>query len=247
MPHYLETLRLLCYVYARQISDRSLIAFMVSLNFMRVDLRKIGSAGGQGDRGADRGEAAMASRLAFGSLEQSVQGFEKTVGRPRLRSGNSALEARAYPKGGLLHGFSSGAPDVGVPSGEHRAHGGRLPAVQDLAQLLGLPPCRCRAPGGHVSPMGESISAPTSSPRRMSRTGCVLSMPDTAGRPSATKSMRIASVLVAASSPIPATHRGAAIPEAVRDILSVMTARSITTAVLLYGYPHGFQQRRYYG
>ena len=186
---------------------------------MQVDLKKTGSAEAPGDHGADRGRAAIASRPAFDSPEQSVRGFEETVGHPRLRPGNGALGVRVGPKAAFAHGLGCGAPGVGVPWGEQRA------------------------PGRQVPPMGEPILTRISSPRRMSHTECAPPMPGTARRPSATKSMRTACVRVAASSPMPAMHRSAANPEAVRDILSVRTAGSIATAVLFFGYPHGFQQR----
>ncbi len=87
----------------------------------------------------------------------------------------------------------------------------------------------------------------------MSREQSVQVFAQTAGRPrlrsghgalgGERKPVRVASVPVAAPRPISATHPGTAIPGAAQDILSAMTARSTATAVLLYGYPHGFQQR----
>jgi len=42
---------------------------------MRIDFAEVELAGEQKDNGSNRGEVAVATRLAFGCLEQTVDGF----------------------------------------------------------------------------------------------------------------------------------------------------------------------------
>ena len=96
---------------------------------MRVDLREVELPGNEEDHRADGREAAIATSLAFGRLEEAIQGFDKAIGGPRLRPGDDAFQVRAHEAGDGLHGFDLGAGDVRVPLLEHRAHDIHLFAV----------------------------------------------------------------------------------------------------------------------
>ena len=69
---------------------------------MQVDAREVELATDEENRGADGRESPGAAGLAFGDLEQSVQGFEKAVGLARLRPGEDAFDVAADQFGGLL-------------------------------------------------------------------------------------------------------------------------------------------------
>jgi hypothetical protein len=59
------------------------------LNFdIRVKFGEVEFTGKQENDGADRGEPAVATRLALGRLKQSVDRFQKAVGLARLRPGD---------------------------------------------------------------------------------------------------------------------------------------------------------------
>ncbi len=59
---------------------------------MWIEFREVESACEQEDHGTNRGEPAVATRLALGGLEQSVEGFEEAVGLARLRPGNDPFQ-----------------------------------------------------------------------------------------------------------------------------------------------------------
>ncbi len=111
---------------------------------MRIELGEVEFTGEQEDDGTNGGEPAVAARLTFGRLEQSVDRFEETVGLAGLRPGDDAFEMVADHVGDLLHGLDLGAQHVSTPLAKQGAYDVDLFAVENLAQLFAVLP----RPGG---------------------------------------------------------------------------------------------------
>ena len=111
---------------------------------MRVDGMEVEFSGNQEDDRADRRDARKSPCPALGCLEQTVDGFEESVGLAGLRPGHDAFHMRANHLGNVLHRLDLGAHHAGAPMIQHGPHHVDLLSIKDLAQLLFVRPrSRC--------------------------------------------------------------------------------------------------------
>ncbi len=126
---------------------------------MRVDLREVELARDQEDHGADGRESAVAAGLAFGGLEEAIQGLREAIGGACLGPSTDAFEMGSHEAGHGLHGLDLRAGDVGTPLLERRVYDVGLLAVSDLAELLAVHPGPGGALGGHLPHQRPQIIA----------------------------------------------------------------------------------------
>lgn len=126
---------------------------------MGVEGSEVEFAGDQEDDRADGRQSSIASGLALGRLEQSVERFEEAVGHARSCPGDDALEVGADHFGHGIHRLDFRAHDVGAPLCEHRAHDVDLFSTEDLPEVLTVLPGACRAFGGQMDQQGIQISS----------------------------------------------------------------------------------------
>jgi hypothetical protein len=113
----------------------------------------------QEEDGAHGLESGVAAGLAFGGLEEAVEGFDEAVGLAGLRLGDDAVEVLADHPGDVLHRLDLGAQDVGAPLLEHGGGDVDLPAVEDFAQMLAIEPGAGGAFGGGLGDERVEIGA----------------------------------------------------------------------------------------
>ena len=107
---------------------------------MRVDPGEVEFSCDKEENGPHGCEARVAAGLAFGGLEEAIQGFDEAVGLPGLGPRHDAFEMRAYHLGDILHRRDLGAQDVGAPCLEHGGDNVDLLAVEDVTQMLAVQP-----------------------------------------------------------------------------------------------------------
>ena len=117
---------------------------------MLIEFFEIQLAREQEHGGADGGEISVAAGLAFGGLEEPVDGFQETVGLAGTGPGDDAFKVLADHLGDRLHRLDLGAHDIDGPLPEHGAHDIDLLAAEDLAQLLFVEPGPRSTLGGHL-------------------------------------------------------------------------------------------------
>ena len=117
---------------------------------MRVDLREVELARDQEDHGADGRKSAVAASLAFGRMEEAIQGLQEAVGGACLGLSTDAFETGSRKASDGLHGLELGAADVRTPWLQHQAHDIHLFAVSDLAEWLAIHLGPRGALGGHL-------------------------------------------------------------------------------------------------
>ena len=93
--------------------------------------------------GAHGMNAVVATRAAFGRLEQTIEGFEEAIGLPSLRPSHDAVEVSADHFGHFLHRLNFGAHDIGTPLRQQVRYDIDLLALKNLSQLLAVQPGAC--------------------------------------------------------------------------------------------------------
>jgi hypothetical protein len=126
---------------------------------MGVDRGEVEPSGDEEDHGFHRLEAGVSTRLAFGGLEQAVDGFDKAIGLAGLGPGDDPIEMTADHDGDLLHRPDLGAQDVSAPLLEHGGYDVDLLAVENVAQLLAIEPCARCALGSEVRDQPVKVSS----------------------------------------------------------------------------------------
>ena len=101
--------------------------------------------------GAHGVDAGIATGLAFGSLKQTIERFQESVGLPCLRPSDDAVEVIANQLGNPLHGFDLGTHDIGTPMRQQGRNDIDLLAIKDLPQLLAIQPGFRSSLGGDMS------------------------------------------------------------------------------------------------
>ena len=84
-------------VAAQHNTNTALLNLMCVDRRYGVDLREVELPGDKEDHRANRGEAAIAARLAPGRLEESIQGFQEPIGGARLRPCDDCALEKALP------------------------------------------------------------------------------------------------------------------------------------------------------
>jgi hypothetical protein len=82
---------------------------------VRIQFREVEFPGKQEDHGANRSNPAVASRLTFGGLEQTIESFQEAIGLACPCPSDYPLDMVAEHAGSLLHGLDLGMHDVGAP------------------------------------------------------------------------------------------------------------------------------------
>jgi len=117
---------------------------------VRIQVGEVELARDQEDNGANSFEFAIATRLAFGSLEQAVDGFKETVCLTCPSPGNDAFHVISDHVRNVLHVSDLGAHDIVAPLFEHLAHHVDLLPIEYLAQLLLIHPSAGRTFGRNI-------------------------------------------------------------------------------------------------
>ena len=126
---------------------------------MGVDRGEVEPSGDEEDHGFHRLEASVSTRLAFGGLEQAVDGLDKAIGLAGLGPGDDPIEMTADHDGDLLHRPDLGAQDVSAPLLEHGGYDVDLLTVENVAQLLPIEPCARCALGGELRDQPVKVSS----------------------------------------------------------------------------------------
>ena len=80
---------------------------------MRIDALEVEFSGYQKDNRAQGRGSAITARLSLGSLKQSVQGFDETVGLARSGPGDNTFHMITDHPGHAFHGLDFGSIHVG--------------------------------------------------------------------------------------------------------------------------------------
>src|SRR6266852_2939966 len=107
---------------------------------MGVERGEVELAGDEEEIGPHGREAGVASGLAFGGLEEPVEGLDEAVGLAGLGPSDDAVEMRADHPGDLLHRRDLGTQNIGAPLFEHGGDDVDLLAFEDFAQMLAVKP-----------------------------------------------------------------------------------------------------------
>src|SRR3989338_2468714 len=107
---------------------------------MRVEPMKIEFASDEKYHRAHGVDAGIATCLAFGSLEQTIERFEESVGLPGLPPSQVSVEMATDRFCRLLHLFDFGAHDIGTPLRQQSRDDVNLLALKNLSQLFAVQP-----------------------------------------------------------------------------------------------------------
>ena len=86
---------------------------------MRVDPGEVEFSRDEEEDGSHGGKARIAPGLAFGGLEEAVEGLDEAVGLACLCPGDDALEVLADHSCDVFHRLDLGAQNIGAPLREH--------------------------------------------------------------------------------------------------------------------------------
>src|SRR5215471_8003690 len=127
---------------------------MGGLSGIRVERGEVELSCDKEDHGPHGGEARVAAGLALGGLEQTIEGFDESLG-----PGDNAVEVPADHSGDVLHWRNAGAHDIGAPLLEHGGDDTDLLAIEDCAQMLAIKPGAGGAFAGGLGDQGIKVSA----------------------------------------------------------------------------------------